>query len=135
MSDRRRVDLVSLRTPARRSAEGSTTRFVEGIGLEAMLSELPNRVSYRDPRKAGQFERDMLSERVRSDLAAARARGRKLGRQTGDRPKSDRHAPKVLSLDRERPRPQQEHRRRDRWAGAGGDGSRYQNRGVRILGI
>ncbi|MFX7984953.1 recombinase family protein, partial [Acinetobacter baumannii] len=33
-----------------------------------------------------QFERDMLSERVRSGLAAARARGRKLGRQTGVRP-------------------------------------------------
>ncbi len=45
-----------------------------------------------------QFERDMLSERVRSGLAAARARGRKLGRQTGDRPKSDRLAPKVLAL-------------------------------------
>ncbi len=45
-----------------------------------------------------QFERDMLSERVRSGLAAARARGRKLGRQAGDRPKSDRLAPKVLAL-------------------------------------
>lgn len=30
-----------------------------------------------------QFERDMLSERVRSGLAAAQARGRKLRRQTG----------------------------------------------------
>ena len=40
----------------------------------------------------------MLSERVRSGLAAARARGRKLGRQTGDRPKSDRLAPRVLAL-------------------------------------
>jgi len=40
----------------------------------------------------------MLSERVRSGLAAARARGRKLGRQTGDRPKSDRLALKVLAL-------------------------------------
>ena len=45
-----------------------------------------------------QFERDMLSERVRSGLAAARARGRTLGRQTGDRPKSSRLAPKVLTL-------------------------------------
>ncbi|OZA59398.1 MAG: DNA resolvase, partial [Sphingomonadales bacterium 39-62-4] len=45
-----------------------------------------------------QFERDMLSERVRSGLAAARARGRKLGRQLGERPKSDRLAPKVLAL-------------------------------------
>ena len=43
-----------------------------------------------------QFERDLLSERVKSGLAAARARGRKLGRQPGQRPKSDRLAPKVL---------------------------------------
>jgi putative DNA-invertase from lambdoid prophage Rac len=43
-----------------------------------------------------QFERDLLSERVKSGLAAARARGKKLGRQAGDRPKSDKLAPKVL---------------------------------------
>lgn len=43
-----------------------------------------------------QFERDLLSERVKSGLAAARARGKKLGRQTGQRPKSDRLATKVV---------------------------------------
>ena len=43
-----------------------------------------------------QFERDLLSERVKSGLAAARARGKKLGRQTGQCPKSDRLAPKVV---------------------------------------
>ncbi len=43
-----------------------------------------------------QFERDLLSERVKSGLAAAKARGKKLGRQAGQRPKSDRLAPKVL---------------------------------------
>lgn len=43
-----------------------------------------------------QFERDLLSERVRSGLAAARARGKKLGRQPGQRPKSDKLSPKVL---------------------------------------
>lgn len=43
-----------------------------------------------------QFERDLVSERVKSGLAAARARGRKLGRQPGQRPKSDRVAPRVL---------------------------------------
>ena len=43
-----------------------------------------------------QFERDLISERVKSGLAAARARGRKLGRQPGQRPKSDRLAPRVL---------------------------------------
>jgi len=43
-----------------------------------------------------QFERDLLSERVKSGLAAARARGKKLGRQPGQRPKSDQLTPKVL---------------------------------------
>ncbi len=45
-----------------------------------------------------QFERDLLSERVKSGLAAAKARGKKLGRQPGQRPKSDRLAPKVMAL-------------------------------------
>jgi len=48
-----------------------------------------------------QFERDLLSERVKSGLAAARARGKKLGRQKGQRPKSDRLAPKVLEMIKE----------------------------------
>ena len=43
-----------------------------------------------------QFERDLLSERVKSGLAAARARGKKLGRQPGQRPKSDKLAPQVI---------------------------------------
>ena len=70
-----------------------------------------------------QFERDLLSERVKSGLAAARARGKKL------RP-SARPAPQIgparaegapcrrrreeLPLDRPRPRHLQEHRRRHR---------------------
>lgn len=45
-----------------------------------------------------QFERDFISERVKSGLAGARGRGRKLGRQPGQRPKSDRLAPRVLGL-------------------------------------
>jgi putative DNA-invertase from lambdoid prophage Rac len=45
-----------------------------------------------------EFECDLLRERVRSGLAAARARGLVLGRRPGQRPKSDRLAPKVLAL-------------------------------------
>ena len=44
-----------------------------------------------------EFERDLLRERVKSGLAAAKARGKSLGRSEGQRP-SDRHAPKVLQL-------------------------------------
>lgn len=45
-----------------------------------------------------EYERDLLSERVKSGLEAAKARGKKLGRQPGQRFKSDRLTPKVLSM-------------------------------------
>lgn len=65
-----------------------------------------------------EFERDLISERVKSGLAAAKARGKRWGDSPGQRPKSDRLAPKVLelvdegprlSLDRTRSRHQQEY--------------------------
>lgn len=45
-----------------------------------------------------EFERDLVRERVRSGLAAAKARGQKLGRQPGQRVKADRLTPKVLRM-------------------------------------
>jgi len=44
-----------------------------------------------------EFERDLIRERVKSGLAAAKARGIKLGRQKGQRP-SDKKAKRVLGL-------------------------------------
>ncbi|MGF7803816.1 helix-turn-helix domain-containing protein, partial [Klebsiella pneumoniae] len=44
------------------------------------------------------FERDLISERVKSGLAVAKARGKRLGRQAGVRPKSDRLLPKVVAM-------------------------------------
>ena len=43
------------------------------------------------------FERELIQERIRSGIAAAKTRGKKLGRQPGQRPKSDRLASKVLT--------------------------------------
>jgi len=45
-----------------------------------------------------EFERDLLRERVRSGIAAARKRGVVLGRRPGQRVKADRFAPRVLKL-------------------------------------
>jgi DNA invertase Pin-like site-specific DNA recombinase len=47
-----------------------------------------------------EFERDLIRERVKSGLAAAKARGVVLGRQIGQRP-SDKKAKRVLALHRE----------------------------------
>jgi DNA invertase Pin-like site-specific DNA recombinase len=47
-----------------------------------------------------EFERDLIRERVKSGLAAARARGVALGRQLGHRP-SDKKARRVLAMHRE----------------------------------
>jgi DNA invertase Pin-like site-specific DNA recombinase len=48
-----------------------------------------------------EFEREPIQERIRSGIAAAKARGKRLGRQPGQRRKSDRLAPKVLALVRQ----------------------------------
>ena len=45
-----------------------------------------------------EFERDLLRERVRSGIAAARGRGVKFGRQPGVRVKADRYTDRVLCL-------------------------------------
>lgn len=45
-----------------------------------------------------EFERELIQERIRSGIAAAKARGKRLGRQFGQRPKSNGLAPKVLAL-------------------------------------
>jgi DNA invertase Pin-like site-specific DNA recombinase len=47
-----------------------------------------------------EFEHDLLRERVRSGVAAAKARGQRFGRRPGYRP-SDRHAPEVVRLSEE----------------------------------
>jgi putative DNA-invertase from lambdoid prophage Rac len=44
-----------------------------------------------------EFEHDLLRERVRSGIAAAKARGQTFGRRVGYRP-SDRLAPRVVEL-------------------------------------
>lgn len=48
-----------------------------------------------------EFERDLLRERIRSGIAAAKGNGKIFGRKAGQRPKADRLMPKVLRLREE----------------------------------
>ena len=48
--------------------------------------------------KDPEHERELIQERIRSGIAVAKAGGKKLGRQPGQRPKSDRLVSKVLTL-------------------------------------
>lgn len=45
-----------------------------------------------------EFERDLIQERIRSGIAAAKARGRTFGRRHGQRPKSEKLTPQVLQM-------------------------------------
>ncbi|MEF2074646.1 recombinase family protein [Consotaella aegiceratis] len=82
-----------------RELEARRVSVVAMNGMTFDLSSATGRMMATMLAGIAEFERDhLLRERVRSGLAAARARGRVLGRQTGHRPKSDRLAPKVLAL-------------------------------------
>ena len=67
-------------------------------GLDRDLGPLQGKLMASVMAALAEFERDLLSERIRSGLAAAKAKGRQIGRRVGQRPKADRVGPKVLAL-------------------------------------
>ncbi len=67
-------------------------------GLAFHLSRRHGRIMATIIAGIAEFERELIQERIRSGIPAAKARGKRLGRQPGQRPKSDRLAPKVLAL-------------------------------------
>jgi len=81
-----------------RELEGWKASVIALNGMAFDLSSPHGRMLATFLSGIAEFERDLISERVKSGLAAAKARGRKLGRQIGERPKSDRLAPKVMAL-------------------------------------
>ncbi len=81
-----------------RDLEARRVSMIALSGMTFDLSSAGGRMMATVLAGIAEFERDLLRERVRSGLAAAKARGKKLGRQPGQRPKSDRLAPKVLAL-------------------------------------
>ncbi len=77
------------------------SRRVSVVALSGMTFDLSNaagRMMATVIAGIAEFERDLMGERIKSGLAAAKAQGRRLGRQAGQRPKSDRLGPRVLAL-------------------------------------
>ena len=75
--------------------------LIAQTGLQFDLSTPQGKLIASIMASLAEFERDLLSERIRSGFAAAKARGKTFGRKPGDRPKSDRLAPKVYKLLKE----------------------------------
>ncbi len=74
--------------------------LIAQTGLTFDLSTPQGRLVASLMASLAEFEHDLLRERVRSGIAAAKARGQTFGRARGYRP-SDRHAPEVLRLAEE----------------------------------
>ena len=72
--------------------------LVAQTGLQFDLSSAQGKLIASLMAALAEFERDLLRERVRSGIAAARKRGVVFGRRPGQRVKADRCTPKVLQL-------------------------------------
>lgn len=72
--------------------------LIAQTGLQFDLNAPQGRLIAHLMASLAEFERDLLRERVRSGVAAAKARGQKFGRQAGQRIKADKLGPKVLQM-------------------------------------
>ncbi|SDX81505.1 Resolvase, N terminal domain [Ruegeria halocynthiae] len=90
------TDLCNTARETLEQLAGWKVSVVAMIGITFELNTPHGRMMATMLAGIAQFERDLLSERVKSGLAAARARGKKLGRQPGQRPKSDKLSPHVI---------------------------------------
>jgi putative DNA-invertase from lambdoid prophage Rac len=78
--------------------EAWNVSLVAQSGLQFDLSTSQGKLIASVMAALAEFERDLLRERVRSGIAAARARGVHFGRRPGQRIKADRVTPRVLAL-------------------------------------
>ena len=72
--------------------------LIAQTGLQFDLNTAQGRLIAHLMASIAEFEQDLVRERVRSGVAAAKARGQKFGRQLGQRVKADKLAPKVLQM-------------------------------------
>ena len=75
--------------------------LIAQTGLQFDLSTSHGRLIANMMSSLAQFERDLLSERIKSGLAAAKAKGRVGGRRKGHNPVADKVRSKVLKLRKE----------------------------------
>lgn len=78
--------------------QGWNVSIIAQTGLEFDLKTPQGRLIANLMCSLAEFERDLIRERIKSGLASAKARGKKLGRQPGNRIKADRLASKVLNM-------------------------------------
>ena len=72
--------------------------LIAQTGLQFDLTTSQGRLIAQLMAALAEFERDLVRERVRSGLAAAKARGKVLGRRPGQRIKADVLGPKVIEM-------------------------------------
>jgi putative DNA-invertase from lambdoid prophage Rac len=80
-----------------RALEGWGVSLVAQSGMAFDLASPHGRMMATLLAGIAEFERDLIRERVRSGIAAAKARGKVLGRRAGMRPVADRLGPQVLA--------------------------------------
>jgi len=88
------IDLIS----TLQSLHSWHVSLIAQTGLQFDLNTPQGRLIAHLMASLAEFERDLVRERVRSGVAAAKARGQKFGRQPGQRVKADKLAPKVLQM-------------------------------------
>jgi putative DNA-invertase from lambdoid prophage Rac len=80
-----------------RALEGWGVSLVAQSGMAFDLGTPHGRMMATLLAGIAEFERDLIRERVRSGIAAAKARGKVLGRRAGMRPVADRLGPQVIA--------------------------------------
>lgn len=88
------IDLIS----TLQSLHSWHVSLIAQTGLQFDLNTPQGRLIAHLMASLAEFERDLVRERVRSGVAAAKARGQKFGRQPGQRLKADKLGPKVLQM-------------------------------------
>lgn len=81
-----------------RELEACGVSVIAQTGLQFDLSSPQGKLFASLMAALAEFERDLLRERVKSGIAAARERGVQFGRQPGQRVKAERYTTRVLRL-------------------------------------